>query len=247
MGDILKIKRRNVSFLVYEHESPNISDFWHNENWENFTYEVLENFLDKEHSYIDVGVHLGETILFGAQLSKTCYAVEPDPECIRIASKNIELNNINNIKLIPKALGNNCSKIMLGAPGSLSLGSSATTYFNAELSANSFETESISIPKLVEQENINDLNFIKIDVEGMEDLIIENIGEIDLPLLVEVHTPLLFYKYKGLEIIVNHLGKFKNIVVFIAGRKFKIKANEILNLYEEENNPRGYFSVLAYN
>ena len=103
MGDILKIKRRNVSFLVYEHESPNIYDFWHNENWENFTYEVLENFLDKEHSYIDVGVHLGETILFGAQLSKTCYAVEPDPECIRIASKNIELNNINNIKLIPKA------------------------------------------------------------------------------------------------------------------------------------------------
>ena len=81
--------------------------------------------------------------------------------------------------------------------------------FNAGLSANSFETESISIPKLVEQENINDLNFIKIDVEGMEDLIIENIGEIDLPLLVEVHTPLLFINIKDWKLLLIILVNLK--------------------------------------
>ena len=245
MDKIKKVKRRNISFFVSENESPNIPGFWDDATWESHTYEVLEKFLDKQHSYIDVGVHLGQTVLYGSQLAKTCYAVEPDPECIRIIRKNIELNNQSNINLIQKALGKDCDSIRLSCPDNLLLGSSATTHFNSDQSAKSFEVQSISLPTLVNSENVNDLSFIKIDVEGMEDVIIDNIGDIAVPILIEIHTPLLYYKSQGFDKIINYLKQYNKIYFFFGGRKFPIKADDLSKLYVEENSSKGYFSVLG--
>ena len=169
--------------------------------------------------------------------------LEPDPECIRITKKNIELNNLSNINLIHKALGKD--SIRLGCPDNLLLGSSATTHFNSDQSANSFEVQSISLPTLVNSENINDLNFVKIDVEGMEDVIIDNIGNIAVPILIEIHTPLLYYKSQGFDKIINYLKRFNKIFFFFRGRKFPIKADDLSKLYVEENSSKGYFSVLG--
>jgi len=245
MENIKKVKRRNISFFVYENESPNLPGFWDDDTWESHTYEVLENFLDKQHSYIDVGIHLGQTVLYGSQLAKICHAMEPDPECIRISMKNIELNNISNINLIQKALGKDCDSIRLGCPDNLLLGSSATTHFNSDQSTNSFEVQSISLPTLINSENINDLNFIKIDVEGMEDVIIDHIGDIAVPILIEIHTPLLYYKSQGFDKIINYLKQFNKLFIFFRGRKFPIKADDLSKLYVGENSSKGYFSVLG--
>jgi len=47
--------------------------------WEPDTFKIFDKFIDKEHSYIDIGAWIGPTVLYGCQISKHCYAIEPDP------------------------------------------------------------------------------------------------------------------------------------------------------------------------
>lgn len=245
-SSIKQVQRRNVSFLVYEDETPSLPKFWDWDEWESHTYEVLETFLDKDHSYIDAGVHLGETVLYGAHLAKSVYAVEPDPEALRIANKNIELNGIPNVKVIPKALGNDSESVKLGCPNTCpDLGSSRTAAFFAD-EANSFEAESISLLSLIESERINDLNFLKIDVEGMEDVIISNAADLQVPIYVEIHTPWLSQKYDGYIKILHFLQRYRNLTLFQGGQKFNVAWEDLGSLYIEEERPEGFFSILAH-
>jgi FkbM family methyltransferase len=250
-NSLTEVKRRGVRFFVYENETPSIPNFWAWDDWESHTYKVLESFLDKDHSYIDAGVHLGQTVLYGAELAKTVYAVEPDSEALRITGKNIHINGISNVKLLPKALGGDSESIKLGCPNTCpALGSSRTAAFFAD-EANSFEAESISLPSLIESERINDLNFLKIDVEGMEDVIIENAGDLQVPIYVEIHTPWLSQKRGGFERILDFMRRYKNLTLFQCGGESSVSVNDLSKLYVEEEKKRnpyceGFFSVLGF-
>ena len=246
MDSIKKVERRGISFFVYQNESPAIPDFWNWDWWESHTYKVLESFLDKDHSYIDVGTHLGQTVLFGAKLAKACYAIEPDPESLRITNKNIKLNDISNVNLIPKALGGDHENIKLGCPNTCpDLGSSRTSHFFSEES-NSFEVESISLPFLIKNEKIDDLNFIKIDVEGMEDVIIENASDIKVPIFIEVHTPWLSQEEDGYRKILDFMDRYENMTLFRDGLESPTSIDNLSKMYIKEERPEGFFSVLGY-
>tara|TARA_B100000959_G_C14988701_1_gene626747 strand:+ start:3470 stop:4210 length:741 start_codon:yes stop_codon:yes gene_type:complete len=246
MDSVKKVERRGTSFLVYENESPAIPNFWEWDWWESYTYKVLESFLDKDHSYIDVGVHLGQTVLYGAKLAKTCHAIEPDPECLRITNKNIKLNNISNVNLIPKALGKDHENVRLGCPKACpSLGSSRTSHFFSEES-NSFEVESVSLSSLIKNEKIDDLNFIKIDVEGMEDIVIENAPDIKVPIFIEIHTPWLSQGEDGYKKILDFMGRYKNITLFQDYNELAISLEVLSRMYVEKEQPEGFFTILGY-
>jgi len=251
MDKVKIITRQDVSFAVYENESPAIADFWQWDEWEKYTYKYLKHFLDKDHSYIDIGVHLGQTILFGSQLCKTCYAIEPDPEAIRIIKRNIDLNDFSNIDLITKAVGEDNKTIKLGCPETCpDLGSSRTSQFFAE-EANSFKVQSISLPTLIKEKEINDLNFIKIDVEGMEDTIIDTMWDIHVPIFVEMHTPWLSQGKEGFDKIMKYLERYNQIYLFMGGEEKPINSVTYISqtLYFPEENPKGdgFYTILAFN
>lgn len=248
-----RIKRRNLDFVVYQDESPCTADFWDWDNWESATYAVLEKFLDKDHSYIDAGVHLGQTILFGSQLSKKCYAVEPDPEALRITKSNINLNQFENIDLIEKALGED-GEVELGLPDSNhALGNSRTS---AAFKDQVFFAPSISLPSLIKEKKIDDLNFIKIDVEGMEDLILSQCDDsFNVPMLVEIHTPWLHYKKIGYKTILNFFKRYKYLYHINHNNpslnRF-VSIEDLSKMYIEKEKEFGgpieaFFSILAFN
>src|SRR6267143_3643123 len=57
--------------------------------WEPSTFTIFDKFLNKQHSYIDIGAWWGPTVLYGCQLARHCYAVEPDPIAFQELKNNV--------------------------------------------------------------------------------------------------------------------------------------------------------------
>ena len=63
----LLIKKNQIFFTV---DCSRNYEFWkkvQDENWEPKTFEILNKFLDKNHSYVEIGAWIGPTALYGAQ------------------------------------------------------------------------------------------------------------------------------------------------------------------------------------
>jgi hypothetical protein len=93
----MKIIKKSVSFDVERNVeyNPNFWEMVSSNIWEPYTFDILEKFLSKQHSYLDIGAWVGPTTLFGAQLAKKCYAFEPDPVAYSALIRNLDLNPHN--------------------------------------------------------------------------------------------------------------------------------------------------------
>ncbi|TFH25554.1 FkbM family methyltransferase, partial [Candidatus Bathyarchaeota archaeon] len=121
-------------------------------------------------SYIDVGAWVGPTVLYGSQLSRHAYAIEPDPVAISYLRKNISLNPdlIDKISVIDYCIGSENGIVRLGTKTAGDSESSLLSIGEAKF----FQVKSITFDTLIESFKINDCNFIKMDIEGGEFLIL---------------------------------------------------------------------------
>lgn len=146
------------------------TEFWLGLNagtWEPFTFKIFLKHLKKDRSYVDIGCWIGPTVLFGCQLAKHCYAVEPDPKAFIMLNENLALNNFQNVSAYEMAIADHNGKLKIGVFGTF--GDSCTSFISG--------SGAIPVPCLTMEEffirnNIDDCNFIKIDTEGAEFLIL---------------------------------------------------------------------------
>ena len=175
-----KISKNNTHFIVNDLND----NFWHNfeeSGWENYTYIVFDVFLEKNCSYIDIGAWIGPTVLYGCQRAKCCYAIEPDPVAFKILQDNISLNQKlkDKIILFNGCLGETCGEVKLGISSGLSgcgFGDSVSSLLFSE-SEKSLKVASITIEKFIERYNIKDCNFIKMDIEGGEIILLPSMKD----------------------------------------------------------------------
>jgi len=164
----MKITKNKITFFVNNHDGPGYKNFWillEMGLWENSTFQIFNEFLDTEHSYIDIGAWIGPTVLYGCQLAKHCYAVEPDPVALKILQENIDLNPklANNITLYRGCIGDSSGILRLGS--NTHFGDSMTSLlFNK--SNKSLDVQSLTFDDFIKRNNINDYSFIKMDIEG---------------------------------------------------------------------------------
>ena len=117
-------------------------------------------------------------------------ACEPDPIAVSRLKKNISANNFNNIVLIEKGLSSENGITQFGGNGSLGNSQSTLLIANKEeyLSYKGSDTknhshnviveiETITIEKLIEQQNIDpqNISLIKMDIEGGEKLVVPSL------------------------------------------------------------------------
>lgn len=156
--------------------------FWERvllDDWEPHTFRIFDIFLDENHSFIDIGAWIGPTSLYGCQIARHCYAIELDPVAFRQLKENFELNP----KLIPRVtLSNQC---IADFCGTISLGNKTSSIGGDSMSSVLFSggTKSWTVPattltQFVRDHDIDDCNFIKIDVEGREAIILPAIAEL---------------------------------------------------------------------
>ena len=156
------------------------------------TYEELEAKIMEEkikvgNIVVDVGANIGLHALNMARIvgnTGQVFAFEPEPSNFKILEKNVKINNYQNIILEQKAIGDKHGKTTLyqsGHPGR------HRVFPQTKDAIGKVQVDYTSLDKYFLDSNLVDkINFIKIDVEGLE-----------------------FGVLKGMENILNNSNKIK--------------------------------------
>ena len=219
--------------------------FWKgyvNEGWEPGTFKIFDKFLDKNHSYIDIGSYIGPTVLYGSQLAKHCFAIEPDPIAFQELKNNIELNDHlkSQITLSKYCISDSVGTTKLFTPGRLEDGGGsgstllpcAAGGFVNEDQMNFWEVQTTTVQQFIQSLSITDCNFIKIDIEGAEFDIIPSMSDYlknkKPTLYIEIHMTRVKDPIKKLNIMFQTLDVYDHI--YDAELLKKIDRNGLLNI-----------------
>ena len=114
---------------------------------------------------VDGGAYVGIFTLLAAKLvgeEGKVIAFEPDRENFENLQKNIQLNNLRNVIVIPKGMWNQNGMLNMESNNNAS-----TFYFN-EQSRNICQVPVTTLDETLKHLKINKVNFIKMDIEGAE-------------------------------------------------------------------------------
>ncbi len=132
-------------------------------------FEHLEEFLDPKGVLIDVGANSGMYSIKAAKYflegNGKVLAIEPIPDMISILYYNLKLNNLSNIHI-----RNFCAGSEIGSANFWQNYNKPNTYSLIKKDPNAVPFSVIVIPLdlLAEWENLDRVDYIKIDVEGSE-------------------------------------------------------------------------------
>jgi len=242
----MQIIKNSINFNVIPNQIFNQNDLWFGGTiafWEEFMSEreedtkIMSRYLSKDYSYLDIGAWIGSTVLYGSQMAKKCYAFEPDPIAFKILENNILANpNITNIKSYSKAIADHTGKIQIGSNTNMG-DSMSSILFNK----NALCVDCVSLNTFFKDEDIQDCNFIKMDIEGGEFSVLpaskDFLQQIKPTLYLSLHTPWFSDKKLFLETIMDSISFYKNIY---SSTGQLLKYNDILSL-------SGFTSIIATN
>lgn len=172
-------------------------------------YKIVKKYIDmfphKNRCYIDIGAHIGTTVMPYLKLYNSCVAYEPHQENYSFLCSNIEINKnkLENKNIITKNLcvGDHSMK------GKLIYheGNNSGCYYFEEK-----EDETVNCIKLDDDlDNIDNIDFIKIDTEGFELSVLRGAKNIILKNkpLIQIETNSLCTKHYGVKVdeIYNYL------------------------------------------
>jgi FkbM family methyltransferase len=196
--------------------------------------DIIEyHFTPKEGDVVvDVGAHIGAYTIIGSKrvgLNGKVVSIEADPDNFDILDKNIKLNKLSNVIALNYAVYSEEKRIKLYLPsGGGEESSSSYTKYNTimfdrahgnekfvEVKANTLDY--LLLSNTIKQEEVN---WIKIDVEGAEYEVLKGAREVlskctDIILLIEVHN------LSGGNVL------YKPIREFLRSYNFKIKFEKV--------------------
>lgn len=123
----------------------------------------------------DIGANIGNHALAISRHAKTVFAFEPQPDIYKILVKNLNDNKINNVHAFPFGLSNWAGTAQMSVVDSTNTG--ATSFAPHANSVDSIEAELRHGDEEVKCLEIPKVDFIKIDVEGLESLVIDGLKE----------------------------------------------------------------------
>jgi FkbM family methyltransferase len=144
---------------------------------------------------VDVGANVGVHAVRLARLAGRdgeVIAIEPDPDVIERTRRNIELNDLSNVRLVNAAASDRPGEMSLYRPGQADTNRArASLLHHAYLSG-----ESITVPVVTVDDASGEdrVALIKIDVEGHEDAVVRGAARVidrDAPSVIFEHAPAL--------------------------------------------------------
>ncbi len=137
--------------------------------WEPHTYKIFDYFIEPDKSYIDIGSWIGSTILYGAQLARKAYGIEPDPASYKELMHNLSLNPEiqSNTHIENMCIGAEHKTVKLFAKFH-GHGNDSMSSLLWEKSKTGWDVRQTTLPRFVRSMKITDCAFIKMDIEGGE-------------------------------------------------------------------------------
>jgi FkbM family methyltransferase len=125
----------------------------------------LKHFPSCNHTYIDVGGHIGTTSFAYSRLFENVLAFEPNKKSYDFFVQNIELNGVKNVKVVNKGAFNKTTSVSV-----VHHGPNSGCYYIKETEKS---PSSIDTVRLDDLEFDSPVDFIKVDTEGSELFVLE--------------------------------------------------------------------------
>jgi FkbM family methyltransferase len=231
----LQINKKYTKFFI-----PNSTTKWRVDSLydkEPETIEWIDGFTNKRNSKIifwDIGSNIGLYSLYAAQKHKNIkvYSFEPSTSNLRILSRNISINNLVNKVLVCQLplSDKNFSHLTMNEPEFIE-GWSMNSYgkpinyegkkFNA---TQRYKILGTSIDSLVSNNILEIPNYIKIDVDGIEDEILKG-----------AKKTLKSKKVKSISIEINEnfRSQHKSIIQILEKLRFSFKHKKHAEIYNK--------------
>lgn len=174
----MKIRIREQE-IIYD----NRPEFWYDASigtWESYTFDVLDNFIEKDKVFLDIGAWNGVFSLYAAKLGTKVFAIEPDIVAFAEMQGNIIINKLQDeITVVCVAVSDTNGRAELNSMDNKGLGNSESSLINRGKILEEITVETKTLTSLCEvlQFNPKDIFLIKMDVEGAESLIIPEAKE----------------------------------------------------------------------
>ena len=140
----------------------------HYGTYEELEAKIMEEKIEIGNIVVDVGANIGLHTLNMARIvgnAGQVFAFEPDPSNFEILKKNAKINNYKNIILEQKAVGDKHGRTTLyqsDHPGKHRI------FPQTEQAKSQVQVELTNLDNYFDSDMIDKINFIKIDVEGLE-------------------------------------------------------------------------------
>lgn len=183
-------KERIFQYDILAFDYMNIRQLFEEIFYRNEYYFKTKN---KNPIIIDCGANIGFSIIYFKWLypDSTVYGFEPDKGTFELLKKNIEKNNLKNVHLINAAVSDKSGKIDFFIdpkhPGALAM---STRY--GRMPKYKTTVQSISLSSFIKENNIQNIDFIKMDIEGSEKEVLKDLDRNKMfnkitKILVEYH------------------------------------------------------------
>lgn len=145
-----------------------------NKLWEPHMHRLFEKYVTKDSIVVECGAHIGTHTLKLALLANHVYAFEPMPSTNKVLHRNLLLNTTGNVTIFQEGVSDASGSttfrwIPFGNPGASCLDNNPMV-----LPSNLPSVETIHVPlRTIDSLNLDRLDFMKIDVEGYESLVIK--------------------------------------------------------------------------
>ncbi len=157
---------------------------------EAYVGKVYDSFLSKDMTILEVGGNVGAVTLYLSRFAKSLYVMEPSTQHLEVLHKTVEYNKLDNVTIIPKALD------AVDGERTFYENDKNNTMFSLKQTFPVSKEETVqcaSLSSILDEYNIDCVDFMKLDVEGSEIDILtsesfrKESGRIK-SLLIEYHT-----------------------------------------------------------
>jgi FkbM family methyltransferase len=187
--------------------------------------DILEQFRPKEgDTVVDIGAHIGRYTLISSKRvgqNGKVVAIEADPAVFDMLNRNVKLNHLTNVLTLNYAVFSEETKIKLFVPGDeldYTIRNTIMTDRSEKAGEKYVEVEANTLDNILQQNGINpeDVNWVKIDVEGAEYEVLRGATNVlsksnDIALLIEIHN------------LSNDTNYYQPIMDLLGHNNFKIE------------------------
>lgn len=123
--------------------------------------------IDEKDLVVDIGAHIGVFAIFASKLARKgrIYAFEPIPENFKMLQHNIEINGIENVIPINKAISDRKGQREMLLSES---NPAEHSFYFGRNATRKLRVQTVSLKDVIEQNNIPQIDFLKMDCEGAE-------------------------------------------------------------------------------
>lgn len=180
------VKQENGKLVTYFTENSYWRKSYENgkSHWGRRDIEYVKKFVSRPDIVVDVGANIGQETIYYADFAKTVISFEPGKFAFEVLKQNVEQNNLNNVILSNFGLSNDTTSAHLHM-----MKNEGMAYVTPNKSKKTEEIHLIKFDDFPLKEG--KIDFIKIDVEGLELKVLQGMER-----TIKEHSPIFQIEMK---------------------------------------------------